>query len=665
MQMMKFMKLSKRFLTACSLILVLCLPLQAGTYLPSPDSELLALKAKYPGNALVSLIQKRDVTITPDGNGSPVIQIKDMQVEMILSENGAEISEAKEYFSSKTEIKKLEAYSLVPEDNKYKKIAVTSFTKSAEFDDNLYYDDSYCYTFNFPATGKGVKRCTYSEVEIRDPYFSLGFFFAGHIPVEQAELTITMPESVKINFHLFGLDTSAVSSSVVRKGKQVTYRWSSHQPKAIEPDNLAPGIRYLRPHLIATIASCSNEKGTANYLGNIDDLSRWMGQNIENLNKTMIPEIKQMTDSVTRGIHDPVEKVRAIYKWVQNNIKYIAIEDGDNAFIPREASLVLQRRYGDCKDQSSLLTAMIRAAGEKASLVSVGTRELPYKVSEFPSVSCFNHMVAAWWNKDKPVILDGTSRHNKPEDIPAAIQGQECMIETGYGQFEIYKIPVLEANQNIRIDSIRLSLDHDLLKGHGNSIITGQAKTDITDYLEGMDKEKQMMYWSQAIASASDKLLLTDIRTSDLNDLNNPLKVSWAFQLPDYITHLNNQIYVNMNIERILSQINVKADRIFPIEIEYKREHHFVCQLAIPDQMQADYLPAPIVFDHPLFGFSQRYEQSGQTITMKMAIQIHTLLIEGKDISAFREMLGTIKKAHRQTINLSNKQINNSASLNN
>ena len=651
--MTNFMKSYKNPFLICCLILLCCFHLEANSKFGNPDAELSALKAKYPDNPFITILQKRDVTIIPDENGVPVTYIKDTQIEMILSENGADMSEGKEFFNSKTNVKKFEAYSLVPDQNKYKKIAITKFTKSAEFGDYLYYDDTYCYAFNFPATGKGVKRFTYSEMEIKDPYYPLIFFFAGNVPVDRAELTITMPENVKINFQLFGADTSAVQSSKVKKGKLITYRWTSHQPKVYDQDFLAPGIRYFRPHLIVNIASCSVKKDTTHYIGTMDELFRWMNQNTGDLNKIISPEIKQMTDSVTQGITDTTEKVRAIYKWVQNNIKYIAIEDGDNGFVPREASLVLKRRYGDCKDKSSLLTAMIRAVGEKASMASVGTRELPYKYSKFPSIACANHMVAVWWNKDKLQVLDGTSRYNKLEDVPSAIQGKECVLGTGDGQYQIFEIPVADAICNAQIDTIRLSIDHEMLTGRGSSTIYGETKSTIVHRLDGKEKEKQIAFWPAAISSVSDRMLITDLKTSDLNEVNNPLNVGFGFQLPNYLTWQDKKVYVNMNIERELSQLEVKADRTLPIEIESKKEHRIIYQLKIPENMQVNYLPPLMVFDNPLFGFSLKYEQTDHEICLRTNIYQNTLLVEGKDISAFREMLDALKRAYRQTITLS------------
>ncbi len=643
---------NKGYFKICILVIFSFILLQAYPKDLKPGLEFDALKAKFPDNPIVTVLQKRDVTILPDEKGVPITRITDNQVEMILSDNGADLSESKEYFNSKTEVKKFEAYSLVPDGNKYKKLEVRDLKKSSDFGDNLYYDDTYCYAFNFPATGKGVKRITYSETEITDPYYPFMFFFAANIPVDQAELTITMPENIKINFQLFGADTTSIHSSKIVKGKMVTYHWISQQPKIFHSDELTPATRYFRPHLIVNIASSSGKTGTTRYIGTLDDLYNWIDQKTGDLNKTISPEISQMTDSVTLGITDTTEKIRAIYKWVQNNIKYIAIEDGDNGYVPREASLVLKRRYGDCKDKSSILTAMIRSTGQNASVVTVGTRSLPYKYSQFPSIACADHMVAVWWNNDHPMILDGTSRHNKLEEVPAFIQGKESVIRARDGKYQIYEIPVADIDHNVQNDTVRFSIENNRIRGTGNSIIDGERKVLIISKLENEELKKQLEMWPGAIFPASDKLLVTDLKLSDFNNVYIPLKVDYQFVLPDYITRQDKQIYVNMNIERDLLQWEVKADRVLPIEIDFKREHQINYRLKIPENMKVGFLPKPTSFENPLFGFSQDYQQSGDEIHLKTKIYLNTLLIEGKDIVIFREMLENLKKAYRQTIAL-------------
>lgn len=649
MRMMSYMKLIKTLITV-GLVLFFSFQGTAGIKMPSPESEFNKIKAQYPEEPIITLIQKKEVEITTDENGVPIMHIKETRIDMILAERGAEISEGKEFFNSKDVVKKIEAYSLVPDGNKYKKMVVSNLKKSVEFDDHLYFDDSYCYSFNFPATAKGVKRCTYSETEIHDPYHPLLFYFAGFLPIDRAELVITMPQNLKINYRIFGGDISGVQEDQQKKGNLITYRWTSHQLKVKDRDFMAPGFRYFRPHLIAQIASFSGNENEVHYIGNQKELYQWYYSKIETLNDTISPEIKQLTDSVTMGISDSYEKVRAIYKWVQNSIKYIAIEDGENGFVPREASLVLKRRYGDCKDKTSLLTTMIRSIGEKADFALVGTRELPYKFSEFPTVACANHMVAVYWNKDNPMVLDGTSRQLKMEDVPAFIQGKECLIEAGSGHFQIYQIPVAEPFRNTQSDTIKLTLNHDLLLGTGSTVATGEIRTNLAFQLERQEIKKQLDYWSTAIYSSSAKLQVTKIQVFNLAEVNQPINVNFEFQLPDYLTRQGKSAYVNMNVERLLTSLEVKPDRTIPIEVESTWEHNTVYKLKVPDNMSVTYLPAPVAYNNTLFGFSQNYEQTNNEIVLKSRIYMNTLLVEGEDITSFREMLESLRKAYRQTI---------------
>lgn len=472
--------------------------------------------------------------------------------------------------------------------------------------------------------------------------------------MDDAELTVSLPENIKINYRLFGRDTASVVASKTKKGKMIEYKWASRQSKVYYPDVLSPGVRYLRPHIIIHIASCTIKDTTVRYMGSMEDLIRWNDKKIGEVNKTIDPSIISITDSIVSGIQNTADKVRAIYKWVQNNIKYIAIEDGDNGYVPREAALVLKRRYGDCKDKSSLLTAMIRSIGEKAYLVSVGTRELPYKFSEFPSMMCANHMVAAWYHNNEPFILDGTSCHNAIEDAPAQIEGKECLIAMGNGKCDLYKIPIANPDCNIRRDTIHLSINNNLLAGVGLSSVTGEIRTDLANRLDGMEQEKQLKFWAGNISSTSDKLFVKKLKVSDLNESGKALNIDFEFQMPDYVVPQGDKMYVNMNIERELSQLDVKPDRVFPIEVEYKKEHLITYCLKVPDNMKISFMPDSIEFKNPHFGFSHSYKKIKDEIFLTSRLYLNTLYIEEADISRFREMLAVMKKAYRQTIILTN-----------
>src|SRR5512133_3131045 len=129
MNMTMFMKLSG--INAITLIVSTVLfggSLHAASGL-IPSEELAFWQSKYPGNTIVSAAKTLQVNIDVINN---VLQTSvDYYRELIvLSDNSAYLADSKEYYNNHYTVKKLEAYSLVPEDRQYRKQAVSKYTKT-------------------------------------------------------------------------------------------------------------------------------------------------------------------------------------------------------------------------------------------------------------------------------------------------------------------------------------------------------------------------------------------------------------------------------------------------------------------------------------------------------------------------------------------------------
>jgi transglutaminase-like putative cysteine protease len=72
-------------------------------------------------------------------------------------------------------------------------------------------------------------------------------------------------------------------------------------------------------------------------------------------------QIKQLTTEVTSGISNPLEKVKAIFYWIDNNTTWAsALEYSTIECIPE---YVLNNRHGDCGMKTLLFMSMARYAG--------------------------------------------------------------------------------------------------------------------------------------------------------------------------------------------------------------------------------------------------------------------------------------------------------------
>jgi hypothetical protein len=614
--------------------------------------EISDLEQKYPKQAVIVSQKKLDVTVNLVNN-VPVINMDSYKELTVLGENVTFLSDSKEYFSSHLEMKKLEAYSLVPERNQYKKLTVETFKKSMEIDNSVFYDDQYAYGFTFPSVMKGARLITKYSASINSVYMPVMFDFGSGIPSENMIVTLTCPKTVQISFRLFGKDTSIVQFKKTSRGDKVIYQWKASNSKCYDRDSEAPGLRYFLPHLIIQLAGYTVNNTYTPVIGTLKDLYAFNYSNVSNLQTAPSADIKALTDSITIQAVSGREKVRSIFKWVQKNIKYIAIEDGDNGFVPREASLVLKRRYGDCKDKTSILVAMIRSQGLKASFAWIGSRHLPYKYSEFASLVDDDHMIAVWWDEhDTPVILDGTTYSHSMENVPAFIQGKECLIEQGKDKYYLYTIPVAAPVHNAIYDSLSISLQGDTVRGRGYSRFEGESKADIIYEFEGKDTSLWKEVVMRHLPMASNKTKILSVKISNIYDVDAPFTIEYDFNLPDYLIKTKQNTYINLYLYRYLQKLIIREDRWMPVESDMTLDHSFVCSMQVPGGLKVNQLPDGSAYEHPGFSFREKYSGDTGRIVLSSKVTIDFQVIDGPDLNAFREMLSMLNHNYSRTLPL-------------
>jgi hypothetical protein len=621
-----------------------------------PSQELSVWQNKYPKNALVSIAKNLSVDINLV-NGELETTTEQYREMIVLTDNAVFLADSKEYFNSHYVLNKFEAYSLVPEIKQYKKIPVSKYTKTIEIDDYVFYDDQVVYNYTFPSVGKGTKLITRTSATTKYAFTPFVFDFGGGIPNENMSVTLSIPRNAKIIYHLFGMDTAMIRFNKTIRGDRIIYSWQANNSKTYEADDKTPDSRYYIPHLVIQIAGYTDNKVEKPVIGSLKDLYNYNYSHISNLSVEIAPDIKILADSLSADCINDREKVRNIFRWVQKHIKYVAIEDGDNGLVPSEASLVLRRRYGDCKGKTSLLVSLIKSQGLKASFAWVGSRTRPYRYSEFPSVVNDDHMIAVWWDNDKPVILDGTTYSHQMEDIPSFIQGKECLIEKGKEDYMLYEIPVAPAWNNAIIDSVYVRLEGNTLVGSGVITFFGENKANLIRYFEGKDSSKYKEILARQLTKASNKHTVKSVTISDINNIEQPFAIKYSFVLPDFITKNNNNTYVSLNIDRFLHQTVLKEDRSIPVESEITMEYKLYCNLLIPEGLRLKSLPDSSSYQNPLFGFSEKYTADNKTVMLNSSITINFQVIDGDSMNKYREMLTLLNRNYLRSLSLEKTEI--------
>jgi len=628
----------------------------AGCFLPiefhgQPSADLARLQAAFPGYAAVTESVTREVVIKIPGNGEPEFTLTDSKTIFILTDNSTAFAQTWEYFNTSMENVRMEAYSMVPEKDSYRKFPVTRFTKTRELSDDTYSDDNYLYSYNFPAVGKGTRLVSLSSSSIRDMYYPLYFSFGRSTPVEIAKYSVTAPSDVKLIYRLFGSDTSLVRFTKTTKGKLTTYTWEASGLDSYSTDEFSPSQRYFVPHIIVNIAGYTHKGKYVPVLGTQQDLYRFLYGKVREVSRNPSPMAARLADSLTAGIQDTNSRVARIYSWVQENIRYVAIEDGDQGFVPHQADLVLDHRYGDCKGISNLLITMLRSIGLNASFTWVGTREIPYSYTAFPGINNANHMIVTWWqDENTPVLLDGTGRNLVIGEIPSSIQGKQCLIGKDSLNFLIYDIPLSSPDQNTTIDTIRASYENNMLQGWGTVTYTGDDKRAPRGRFEDAGKDEYRLIMARVLPMASNKFTYLDVKVSHIKNMEDPFSVSFSFSLPDYTITNNGSLYVNMNFERLLNDLIIKPERKIPVEFRTPFTYRMVSILETGKQYTVSQLPAPDSCIFPGFRYSQRYELHEDAVILTTDIVITSFYVQGEELTMLREMMSKLDKAYARSI---------------
>ncbi len=103
--------------------------------------------------------------------------------------------------------------------------------------------------------------------------------------------------------------------------------------------------------------------------------------------------LEEVVDRLRADHPTPEEYACAALTFVQDEIRYFGIEVGQSSHRPTSPAKVLKQRFGDCKDKSLLLCALLEGAGIAADPVLVNSWKRAEIVVDHPWPLAFDHVV--------------------------------------------------------------------------------------------------------------------------------------------------------------------------------------------------------------------------------------------------------------------------------
>lgn len=584
---------------------------------------------------------------------------KQFNIEKNISEQAKYLTAKKLYFANEsigfdsfTSIEDIDAYTLIPSSNT--KVKVDYIETKREFDNGIFYSDQESKSFTFPAVTKGaVTNLNYIEV-LKDPRFLGIFRFGTFVPTKSAKLSIEFPKNVTIGYIAFNTEGYPIAFKKESTKTTNIYSWSIENIKGFQGEDKSESALYFLPHIILYIKSYEQKGTTYNVLNDVSDLYKWYASLVKQIDKESLNNVYTIAKDITKTLSTKREKAEAIFNWVQDNITYVAFEDGLGGFIPRGAASVCDKRYGDCKDMANLLYEMLNYVDIESYRTWIGTRDRPYSYFEVPTPMVDNHMINTVIIDNDTIFLDATDSY-VPFGMPSAFtQTKEALLGIDQESYKVIKVPIQDVDKNMLKVTSLFTLENNMLEVSEQRTLTGYEKVDfISDYTYKKNDKTEEEYLNTLLALGNNKTKYNNISKKNFDNKNTPLILHYDLTINNYAKSVANKVYLNLNIDRTLSKSKIDIEkRKYSKKIDHKFKKEFVTTFKIPEGYKVSHVPENFEFKNQDYGYNINYSQKNNEIIQNKTIYINTLSVKKKDFETWNAFIKSLIKAYKKSITI-------------
>ena len=630
--------------------------------LNAQDYDLKALQEKYPDRIGVILNHEQKVTIEVDKEGELEILLTDHEEILYLKESSkyyTEQSISLSYFFE--DILEVDALVYTPSGKKLKIDEDNYRVVDSPPSSWVFHDDNKEMIFDLPKLGEGYRSdITYTK-RIKKPEFFEVFHFISGFPVLKASVEIVSPAGTTMKYYERAMEGFDVERSATpgKKGSTIN-TWTLRNLEGYVEEDGSTNIKNHIPHLVAQIQSYEFNGETKELIKDVAGLHAYFEEFLLlKADESNRKELNKIVDELTKGMEGQYEKMDTIFRWVQHNIKYIAFEDGINGYVPRSCSSVMKNRYGDCKDMGNLLVEMLSYAGvENAYVAWVGTRDVPYLMSEIPSPLTCNHVICVVEiveelrvDGHKYYYLDATSPEASYLIPPKPIQEKELLVHYGTGKHELYMVPPASADHNYIKSVIKYSFtDKDSLHGSGVDYYGGYERENRAYYLANLKDADLEDYVSELAIGGANRYTLKDFEITGLTHPDDSLAIFYDFSVDNIGIKDGDDIILNPTLFKPRVTKYHKEDYKYTREKGRHRTIDYSYEIDISEDYKVKHMPEDVHYKHDQFHFDASFKLEGNKIYVKMKYQYHLMEIPTELFPDWNDFSRSINKATIQNI---------------
>ncbi|MDR1011265.1 MAG: DUF3857 domain-containing protein [Opitutaceae bacterium] len=521
----------------------------------------------------------------------------------------------------------------------------------------------------FSAHGDAYEDCVFAceyTVEDRGAFGEHRWWFQSQHPVALSRLTCTAPKGWTISAEM---RNHAPVDPVVNGN---SYTWELRDLPAIKPEPLSPSYFRFAPRLSVDFAPPAGMKNPPlAYFSDWNSVSVYL----TNLHaKPCLPDAavtakaQELLASAGPGLWDRIN-VLARHAQAVNYVQIAMNVGRGGGYTPRAAPDVLKTGYGDCKDKTALLRALLKAAGIESYSVVAYSGDRYHVTEEWPTPQQFNHAITAVKIDDpsiqSPAIVDHprlgrllffdpTDYYTPLGDLDYDQQGSLVLVlaaENG----GLVRLPFTPPMSNHLDRTVTAEIiNTGAIGGRILENYTGQAAV----HARAIYRSPKIKFadvirdWINGTVRAA-RLIRTDV--TDAQEQGR-FDMTAEFVAPAYGQSMRGKLLIFK--PAIVSRRDfiplTQPDRLYPVVLE-PQSYNEASDIKIPDGFKIDEMPPPVETETAFGRYTANcaYDEATHQVRYRRTLVMNAAEIPASDYATVRAFYETIRKAEQTPVVLS------------
>jgi hypothetical protein len=270
--------------------------------------------------------------------------------------------------------------------------------------------------------------------------------------VKSAKLIVEIPNDYPIKYK----QDNIVEPVVQSLPNKTVYTWQTAYT-AQTPENYAPYSALKIPHV--TVLPLHFKYGVKGSWESWETFGNWISRLNANSRKLPLSE-QQQIDRMIAGITDSHQKIKTLYKYLQNTTRYINVDMDKGGLKTYPAEYVAANKYGDCKALSNYMISMLEYIGIPAyyTLIHAGDEIEDIDLS-FPG-QVFNHVIVTVPLERDTLYLECTEKNCPAGYMGTFTQGRKALVIDKESYF--VQIPHMKNENSISSFNTKVDLEGNL-----------------------------------------------------------------------------------------------------------------------------------------------------------------------------------------------------------